>query len=179
MENEYTFLKNSESFLFNLHKGRCLHFFTTVVTPFAEKFRLHGMKDIPTTLSYLTPSDDRPEPLLGIGDDGGDVFVLRFLKPSVSLFKKREVDTEVEYIYWRVSNWRFEENICWLKPYYLFDIGAASAGRNGDAKSYARNSRRTCPSSGFKNNFVTSCILQQKLNNLVDNSSHTPTISWQ
>jgi hypothetical protein len=84
--------------------GRCLHFFTTVVTPFVERFRLDGMKDIPTSLAYMAPvTTDRSEPLLGVGDDEGDVFVLRFLKASTSLFKKREADHEIQHIYWRVG----------------------------------------------------------------------------
>ncbi|XP_057372348.1 uncharacterized protein LOC130693241 isoform X2 [Daphnia carinata] len=83
--------------------GRCLHFFTTVVTPFVERFRLDGMKDIPTSLAYMAPVPEakRVEPLLGVGDDGGDVFVLRFLKASTSLFKKREADGEIQHVYWR------------------------------------------------------------------------------
>lgn len=79
-----------------------MHFFTTVVTPFVERFRLDGMKDIPTALAYMPPGGSRTEPLIGVGDDGGDVFVLRFLKPSISLFKKREVEGEIQHVYWRV-----------------------------------------------------------------------------
>jgi hypothetical protein len=74
------------------------------VTPFVERFRLDGMKDIPTSLAYMAPvTTGRSEPLLGVGDDEGDVFVLRFLKASTSLFKKREADHEIQHIYWRVG----------------------------------------------------------------------------
>lgn len=74
------------------------------MTPFVERFRLDGMKDIPTSLAYMAPAPGaiRAEPLLGVGDDGGDVFVLRFLKASTSLFKKREADGEIQHVYWRV-----------------------------------------------------------------------------
>ena len=83
---------------------RCLHFFTTATVPFVERFRLDGMKDIPTTLGYMAPDNSagRSEPVLAVGDDGGDVFVLRFLKASESLFKRREVDQEIQHVYWRV-----------------------------------------------------------------------------
>ncbi len=85
---------------------RSLHFFTTVVIPFAERFRLDGMKDIPTSLGYMAPdnSSGRSVPVLGVGDDGGDVFILRFLKSSQSLFKRMEVDREIQHVYWRVIN---------------------------------------------------------------------------
>lgn len=63
---------------------------------------MDGMKDIPTALAYLAPGGGRTEPLLGVGDDGGDVFVLRFLRPSTSLFKRREVEREIQHVYWRV-----------------------------------------------------------------------------
>lgn len=68
-----------------------------------QRFRLDGMKDIPTSLAYLTPGSgaNKTEPLLAVGDDNGDVFILRFLKPTQSLFKKREVD-DIQQIYWRV-----------------------------------------------------------------------------
>ena len=73
------------------------------MTPFVERFRLDGMKDIPTSLAYMAPAvTGRSEPLLGVGDDEGDVFVLCFLKASTSLFKKREADGEIQHIYWRV-----------------------------------------------------------------------------
>ena len=120
---------------------RCLHFFTTRVTPYievsndfsfflkqimknalfyflkmkkcfcqliAQRFRLDGMKDIPTSLAYLTPGSgaNKTEPLLAVGDDNGDVFILRFLKPTQSLFKKREVD-DIQQIYWRVRSLKF------------------------------------------------------------------------
>ena len=75
--------------------------------PFTERFRMYGMKDIATCLAYMPArmgfSDSIPS--LVIGDDGGDVFVLNFLKHSQALFKKTEVD-EVEQIYWRVRNER-------------------------------------------------------------------------
>jgi len=74
----------------------------------AQRFRLDGMKDIPTSLAYLTPGSgaNKTEPLLAVGDDNGDVFILRFLKPTQSLFKKREVD-DIQQIYWRVRRLKF------------------------------------------------------------------------
>ena len=74
----------------------------------AQRFRLDGMKDIPTSLAYLTPGSgaNKTEPLLAVGDDNGDVFILRFLKPTQSLFKKREVD-DIQQIYWRVRSLKF------------------------------------------------------------------------
>jgi hypothetical protein len=108
------------------------------------------MKDIPTSLAYMAPAvTGRSEPLLGVGDDEGDVFVLRFLKASTSLFKKREADGEIQHIYWRVG--RNIINIktvshhfvfCYL-PFQLIFIGIAPAGRNGDAYNYARMPRQS------------------------------------
>ena len=99
---------------------RCLHFFTTVVKPFTERFHLYGMKDIPTCLAYTTAaarSQGAPHlPTLCIGDDAGDVFVLNFLKNSHALFKKTQMD-EVDHIYWKVSYFHsiFISLVNWFK----------------------------------------------------------------
>jgi len=64
------------------------------------RYVLGDMKDIVTCLAYLRPDASHPEPVLCIGDDGGHVFVLHFLKHSQSLFKKTGVD-DVQHINWR------------------------------------------------------------------------------
>ena len=71
------------------------------VSPFVTRYVLGDMKDIVTCLAYLRPDASHPEPVLCIGDDGGHVFVLHFLKHSQSLFKKTGVD-DVQHINWRV-----------------------------------------------------------------------------
>ena len=161
--------------------GRCLHFFTTVVTPFVERFRLDGMKDIPTSLAYMAPAvTGRSEPLLGVGDDEGDVFVLRFLKASTSLFKKREADGEIQHIYWRVGRNIINIKTVWhhfvfcYLPFQLIFIGIAPAGRNGDAYNYARMPRQSRTAGWFKKDHVEGSFVQQELHHIV---SHTSLVS--
>ena len=105
------------------------------MTPFVERFRLGGMKDIPTSLSYMAPAGDRLEPILGVGDDGGDVFVLRFLKASTSLFKKREVEGEIQHVYWRVRTKKISKFA--LMSILIDFAGTAFASGNGSAYHFA------------------------------------------
>ena len=111
----------------------------------AQRFRLDGMKDIPTSLAYLTPGSgaNKTEPLLAVGDDNGDVFILRFLKPTQSLFKKREVD-DIQQIYWRVRSLKFYVPFLIQFNSIQSKLGVAPASWNGFAHHFTRDPQITC-----------------------------------
>lgn len=65
--------------------------------------KLTGLPDVPTCLaSHCDPDDEEAPSLLIVGDDGGDVFIVRFLRPTASLFKKIVIDRK-QVMVWQVS----------------------------------------------------------------------------
>ena len=57
--------------------------------------------------------------MLILGDDGGDIYILRFLRPTSSLFKKLVIDRK-QVMVWQVS---VIIVICIVVTFYFF-VGA-------------------------------------------------------
>ncbi|XP_043200255.1 uncharacterized protein LOC122369524 [Amphibalanus amphitrite] len=96
-------MANSMHFVFST-SDRSLHFYDASATVHLPEYQLTGLPDAVTCMVAHHDSDREEAPsLLILGDDGGDIYILRFLRPTSSLFKKLVIDRKQVMVWQEMS----------------------------------------------------------------------------
>lgn len=94
------FISDTYALLFAV-SDRSLHLYDATGLVHVPLCHIIGMANVPTCLDYHSSTDNSKPSLLFLGDDHGDVTVMRFHQSKNTLFKKKHPD-KLDNFYWMV-----------------------------------------------------------------------------